>query len=199
MDRSFDYLFAPNRPLRAYPGLMWEFERRDLNESASDLLVHLDRVFEILATESCAFITTIELDVERGRFPEVIVQHLWDETVDDSDALFVAPISGIGSCGRMSFETRPGQIARALRYNDGWRWGAYLRAWGVQVRREDIPDVIEVSPFETEAQGALSALREVSRAAWLASPDLDVLALWINPAVVPDEGPEMTRLRALTA
>src|SRR6266545_6470583 len=108
MDNGFEQLFDAEGSIRRYPGLKWEFVRRDLNESGRDLFDHLDRVFDILRTESGAFLTSIELDAERGRFPDVVVQHFWDETVEDTDALFVAPITAIGSCGRLTFETRSG-------------------------------------------------------------------------------------------
>ena len=199
MESEFRQLFNAEKSLRDYPGLTWKFGRRDLNESARDLLLHLDRVLEILAADSCMFLSTIELDVERGRFPEVLLQHLWDETVSDSDAIFVAPINRIGSPGRLTFETRPGQIARALRYNDGWRWGAYLRLWGFQIHRESVPDLIELSPFQPEPEVSLAALYRASRAAWVTSNDVDVLALWLNPAFVSATAAETRRLRALTA
>jgi hypothetical protein len=196
-DSGFEQLFDAGKSLRDYHGLTWKFPRRDLNESARDLLLHLDRVFEILASDSCVFLSTIELDVEAGRFPEVLQQYLWDD-VAYSDAMYVAPINGVGTPGRLTFETRRGQIAGALRHDGGWRWGAYLRVSGLQVRREAVAEVIEISPFEADS-AQLTALHGASRAAWVASPNLDLLAVWVNPKIVPDDAPEMRRLRALTA
>jgi hypothetical protein len=86
MVSGFGQLFDSERSIRRYPGLKREFVRRDLNESARDLFDHLDRIFDILKTESWAFLTSIELDAERGRFPDVLVQHFWDETVEDTAA-----------------------------------------------------------------------------------------------------------------
>lgn len=48
-------------------GFRWDFDEADLNESAKALFRHLDRVFEILRTPECVFLSTIELDVEAGR------------------------------------------------------------------------------------------------------------------------------------
>ena len=54
--------------------------------------------------------------------------------------------------------------------------------------------------FETrrDSTQTLDALHDASRAAWAASPDLDLLAVWVNPKLVRDDAAEMRRLRALT-
>jgi hypothetical protein len=200
MESRFEELFpADHDAAYTYPGLRWEFARSDLNKSARDLLAHLDRMFGILEVETHMFLTTIELDVEPGRFPEVLLQYFWDEATGDDDAVFVAPIRGVHSIGRITFETRIGQLGRVLRYDGGWRWGAYLRVWGFQVRKELLNTVIELSPFDSGARTNLDALRDSSRAAWVTSRDLDALALWLEGSSKSDIADASKRLRSLTA
>jgi len=143
-------------------------------------------VFTLLESDQHTFLTTIELDVERGRFPEVLLQYLWDEATTEEDALFVAPIRGARSCGRLTFESRIGQVARVLRYDEGWRWGSCLRVWGFQVRNELVEAVIELSPFEGIGGPALPTLRDASRMAWVTSFDLDALVMWVDESSTRD-------------
>ena len=46
----------------------WDFDEADLNESAKALFHRLDQVFDILDAPGFAFLSTIELDAEAGRF-----------------------------------------------------------------------------------------------------------------------------------
>jgi hypothetical protein len=49
-------------------GFRCDFDEADLNESAKALFHRLDQVFDILDAPGFAFLSTIELDAEAGRF-----------------------------------------------------------------------------------------------------------------------------------
>lgn len=197
MHPRFEDLFMAGET-RPNSSLRWTFGRHDLNDSARALFAHLDQVFAVLESDRHTFLTTIELDVERGRFPEVLLQYFGDEATADEDAVFVAPIHGVRSCGRLTFESRIGQVARVLRYDEGWRWGSCLRVWGFQVRNELVNTVIELSPFDHSGAPALDALRDASRMAWVTSPDLDALAVWVEESTL-DLEEALKRMGNLTA
>jgi hypothetical protein len=138
MDRilnPFDGLFRTDtrHGARVFEGgFRWDFDEVDLNESAKALFRQLDRVFEILRTPAFVFLTTIELDAEAGRFPDVLVQYFRDPDWADTQSFFLAPIKRTGSestyaIGRLTFEAMPGHTVRVLAQNGGLRWGAGLR------------------------------------------------------------------------
>ena len=167
-------------------GLRWDFfGHADLNESARALFGRLDEIFDALRVPDYVFLSTIELDAEAGRFPDVLAQYFRDDAWADTQSYFVAPIKRTGSeceyaTGRLTFEAAPGQTVRALAQNGGFRWGSALRVWGCQVATAHVAEVIEMSPFDDEqARQAQS----VVRAAWLSDPDLNSLALWVSDAV----------------
>jgi hypothetical protein len=119
-------------------GFRWDFDEEDLNESARALFHHLDQVFNILQAPGFAFLSTIELDAEAGRFPHVLEQYYCDPDWADTQSNYVGPIKRLGSecnfdLGRLTFEAMPGQTHRVLSLNDGFAWGARLRVWGLQV------------------------------------------------------------------
>ena len=131
-------------------GFRWDFDGADLNESARALFQHLDRVFEVLYAPAFAFLSTIELDAEAGRFPDVLAQYFRDDAWSDTHSFFVAPIKRVGpetsySVGRSTFEALPGQTQRVLAQNGGFRWGARLRVWGMQVPKVEISRAIDMS------------------------------------------------------
>lgn len=176
--------------------LRWDFPARDLNRSASQLFHHLDQVFEILKAHEFAFLSTIELDAEAGRFPDVLAQY-FREGWAGSQSFFVAPIESTPTAsgyavGRLTFEAVPGQMLRVLGQNGGFRWGSALRVWGLQVPRGHIADAIRMS---TDDAGQLSEVQKIARAAWLAADDLDALALWISPSVGADALKTLARMR----
>lgn len=174
----------------------WDFPADDLNRSASQLFHHLDRVFAILNAHEFAFLSTIELDAEAGRFPDVLAQYFRDEAWADSQSFYVAPIESVPTAsgypvGRLTFEAVPGQTLRVLGQNGGFRWGAALRVWGLQVHRAHIADAIRMS---TDDAGELSVVQKSARAAWLAADDLNALGLWISPSVGADAMSTLTRI-----
>jgi len=168
-------------------GYRWDFDEADLNESAKALFRHLDRLFEILQMPSFVFLSTIELDAEAGRFPDVLAQYFRDPDWTDAQSFFVGPIKHTVNewpVGRLTFEATPGQTARVLAQNGGLRWGAGLRVWGMQVAESHVSDAIDVSPAD---ENQLRAIHHVARAAWLAEPDLNTLALWVSASVDQDQ------------
>lgn len=176
-------------------GFCWDFDEADLNESARALFRHLDRVFDILRAPVFVFLSTIELDAEAGRFPDVLVQYFHDPDWSYTQSFFVAPIKRTENdasyaVGRLTFEATPGQTVRVLGQNDGFRWGAGLRVWGLQVAEADIPSAIDMSP---QNQEHLTAISKVARAAWLAKADLNTLALWVSPSVDNGQREQLAR------
>jgi hypothetical protein len=174
----------------------WEFLSDDLNESARELFRHIDDLFKLLNQNGFVFLSTIELDADAGRFPDVLVQYFRDEVWADTQSYFIAPIRRIGPgslypIGRLTFEASPGQIQRVLAQNRGFRWGAGLRVWGLQVPADRIADTIDVA-----AEDAVQAnlVQKGVRAAWLASSDLDGLSLWLSPSVDVESKARVTRL-----
>src|SRR5438309_4250096 len=77
-------------------GFRWDFDEEDLNESARALFRHLDQIFNILKARDYVFLSSIELDAEAGRFPELMVQYFRDEVWADTQSFFVAPIKRTG-------------------------------------------------------------------------------------------------------
>jgi hypothetical protein len=178
-------------------GFRWDFDHSDLNESAKALFHHLDRVFEILRAPGFAFLSTIELDAEPGRFPEVLSQYFWDPDWADTQSFFVAAIARTAKestypVGRLTFEATEGQTVRVLAQNGGFRWGAGLRVWGLQVQENDIPNTINRSRDNSED---LKAVEAVARAAWLADVDLNALELWIAPSLNQSHSDKLVRMR----
>jgi hypothetical protein len=185
---------------RDFSGLRWEFRGADSNDSAKALFRHVDRVFEILELRGHTFLTSVELDAEPGRFPEVLLQYFRDDAWDDTKAFFVAPIQHTSGergipVGRLTFESEPGQLARVLRQNGGLRWGSALRVWGMQVVTEQLPEAIGLSPYDGEH---LDVLQSICRTAWVASHNLNALAVWLVPSLRGDVKTQLRRLK-LTA
>jgi|SRR6267142_171029 len=178
-------------------GFRWDFDEKNLNESARALFRHVDKVFNILRAPDHVFLSSIELDAEAGRFPELMVQYFRDEAWADSQSYFVAPIKRTGSgseyaMGRLTFEAALGQTARVLAQNGGFRWGAGLRVWGLQVSEAQIADAIEMSPDDAEQ---VKRAEVAARAAWLADADLNSLALWLSSGVDEDSRAKLAKLK----
>jgi hypothetical protein len=133
---------------------------------------------------------------ERGRFPDVLTQYFRDEDWADSQSFYVAPMkSTAGSpypVGRLTFEATPGQTVRVLRQNGGFRWGAGLRVWGLQVAEYQVPNTIDL---DLDDDGHLKAVHELARAVWLAGVDLNTLGLWVAPSVEQDRKDRLARMR----
>jgi len=184
----FGGLFRPDigHVARTYDqGMQWDFREKDLNESARALFRRLDEIFHILRAPDYVFLSSIELDAEIGRFPEVLAQYFGDDAWADTQSYFVAAIKRTGrgsqyATGRLTFEAAPGQTVRVLAQNGGFRWGSALRVWGLQAEETGITEAIEMSPDDV---GQVRRIEPISRAAWLADADLNSLALWLSPSV----------------
>src|SRR5262245_48725456 len=113
---------------RSFPaGFQWDFDAADVNDSSRALFRRLDAVFGILKTPGYVFMSTIELDAEAGRFPDVLTQYFRDEAWSDEQSYYVAPIKRTGAgcrngIGRITFQAEPGQTIRALAQGGGFRW-----------------------------------------------------------------------------
>lgn len=95
--------------------------------------------------------------------------------------------------GRLTFEAAPGQTVRVLAQNGGFRWGAGLRVWGLQVSEGQIADAIEMSPDDAEQ---VKRAEVAARAAWLADADLNSLALWLSSGVDDNSRAKLANLGA---
>jgi hypothetical protein len=188
-----------NELFRARTGstvLHWDFPSDDLNESALELFRHADRLFELLNRSGFVFLSTIELDADAGRFPDVLAQYFRDEVWAYTQSYFVAPIRRIGpgtlyDMGRLTFEALPGQTQRVLAQDRGFRWGAGLRVWGLQVPADRIADTIDMA---AEDARQANLVQKGVRAAWLASDDLDGLSLWLSPSMDVESRARVTHL-----
>ena len=178
-------------------GFRWEFHADDSNESARALLRRLDGLFEILAKPGFVFLPTIELDVEAGRFPDLLVQNFGDEDWDYDRRFFIAEMKQTSrtseyQVGRLTFEAMPGQTRRILAQNGGFRWGTNLRVWGLQVPEDQVADAIRMSPDNADQ---LCAAHRLARAAWLADDDLCCLGLWVSAAVSRETRDRLAELK----
>jgi hypothetical protein len=196
----FEDLFHSDqrRALRHRTVFRWHFDGPDLNESAKALFQHLDSVMTILTSSGFSFLTTIELDAERGRFPAVLLQYFQEVDLDSSRTFFVAPIrhlrDGPYAVGRLTFEAEPGEVVQVLGHNGGFRWGAALRVWGIQVGTVRVPEVVDITPYDARH---VDAIGEASRAAWVTTPDLNAISLWVAPTIekeILDRLPNLDRL-----
>jgi hypothetical protein len=176
-------------------GFRWDFPSSDLNESARSLFRRLDSIFETLHHPNHAFLTSIELDAEAGRFPDLLAQYFHELTDAESRTFFVAPIRHLAGegypVGRLTFAAEPDDLARVLRQDGGIRWGAALRVWGLQVPHEYVEEVVGLSPFDVVHRPMLARR---SRAAWIAADDLHALALWVSSTVSASERERVAQL-----
>lgn len=102
-------------------GFRWEFYNETaLNESARALFHHLDSVFRTLSAPDYMFLSSIELDAEAGRFPEVLAQYFRDDEWDYSRSYFVAPIKRVGSATRTRLVGSHSKRSRGRRFAH-WR------------------------------------------------------------------------------
>jgi hypothetical protein len=161
----------------------WAFGEPDLNVSARWMLAHLDQVFGVAEEPGWIFLTTIENDAEAGRFPEVLRNFFAGEFWSTRVRYFVAPMAHSLAepehvVGRLTFETRPGQIVQLLSYLRGFAWGTDLSVGGIQVQERDVAEALVLNPFRAADAGRLNS---ISRLAWAASRDLDRLGLNLSP------------------
>jgi hypothetical protein len=198
--RPFDGLFRTDsrHAARTFDrGFRWDFDEKNLNEAARALFRHLDKIFNILSAPEHVFLASIELDAAAGRFPELMVQYFRDEAWADTQSYFVAPIkrTARGSAyavGRLTFEAARGRTVRVLAQNGGFRWGAGLRVWGLQVSEAQIADAIEMSPDDADQ---VRRAEMAARVAWLADADLNSLALWLSSRVDDNSRAKLAMLK----
>jgi hypothetical protein len=167
------------------------FDGADLNQCARRLLNHIDLVVGRLRNQSEVSLGTIELDVEPGRFPELLVSFFNDPSWDYSTRFCVGTIcksqpNPAYEVGQLVFEMRPGQLARLLSLNGGWRWGAGLRLGGLHLPDSDVAIAIKGSPFDPEHAARLERL---AKSAWAASADMDHFSAWVSA-----DSPELRHL-----
>lgn len=176
-------IFDRSRPARGNAHRRWEFADADLNVAARKLFAHLEIVQQRLGLAGRAFLSTIELDVETGRFPEVVAAYFahpaWDHasrfSVGDLEHVDLTERTVVGRLTFASMAIKPGDL---LAFNDGFRWGANLLVGGVQVPEHEVARAIRHSPFNVAEWVNLAP---IVRCAWAAARDLNALAVWVNP------------------
>lgn len=181
-DRFFGGLFDEASHRRESELVGWRFASPDSNTSAERLFERVDALLRAAQTKQHVFLHTIEADAEPGRFPDILVAYFNDETWDYTSRYNIA-----GMCkpersegylvGRLILEARPGQLRRLLAQNGGIRWAANLALGGVQVSEECVAEALRLNPFDPDDAPRLQAL---SRLAWVASGNLDGLAVWCD-------------------
>ena len=161
-----------------------EFRGSDSNESARQMFACMDRLFEIVHQSGYVFLNTIELDVDCGRYPEMVAAYFCDRDWDYVKRFFIASIDKVERTemyvvGRLTFEAAPGQTARVLAHNGGLRWGSSLLVGGVQVAEGDVGSAIRLCPFDP---GDANELQRFVKCAWVAGRNLNQLAAWTQPS-----------------
>ena len=156
----------------------WTFKNKDSNESARRMFAQTDRLMRELNIPDHVFLSTIELDVDPGRFPEVLAAYFQHATWGYDKRFFIGQIEKVNpgdsyAVGRLTFEAEVGQLVEVL----GFRWGANLRVGGVQVPNSAVPQALRSNLFEAQVW---SELEGIVRLAWVASKDLDKLAVWAS-------------------
>jgi hypothetical protein len=143
----------------------------------------VDELLEVVREPDYVVLNTIELDVEAGRFPDVVAAYFAQPDWGYSNRFFIAEMSNMGpretyAVGRLTFEAGPGQTAQVLGQDGGFRWGPNLSVGGVQVATHDVATAIRRCPFDPEDAATLQG---ITRFAWVAGRDLDELAAWVQP------------------
>jgi hypothetical protein len=159
----------------------WQFREPDLNESADRMFAHLDRLIEETRRRGYVLLNTIELDVEAGRFPDVVAAYFSLPGWDYRKRFFVASMfkgvpEELYTVGRLTFEVEVGQTAQVLAQNGGFRWGTNLSVGGVQVPESAVASALRLCPFDPKDA---AMLQDVARFAWAAGRDLDEMAVWL--------------------
>jgi hypothetical protein len=152
----------------------------DLNKSAHRLFAYIDRVLATVTDPRYVLLTTVELDMEKTRFPDLLASFFSDPDWDYSRRYFLGSVCKADAedsyrHGHLTIESVIGQAARLLAFNGGIRWGASLKIGGVQVPVNEVDVAIQLSPFTS--QGA-ETLKGLSRTAWAAWHDLDGVSVW---------------------
>lgn len=168
-------------PNHAQDCVHWEVPDADLNDSADRMFARLERVFEVLRTPGFVFFDTIQLDVEAGRFPEVVAAYFRHPAWEYSQRFCIDQMCNPGPAenflvGRLTFEVRGCRTADVIGQDGGYRWGPNLQVGGVQIPDSEAGAAIRMSPFDPVGAGRLE---HIARAAWAAGRDMDTLTIWV--------------------
>ena len=168
---------SPSRYARSAHVVSRAFPDHDLNAAARRLFPVVDDLLRTIAVPGYSLLTTVELDMFPGLFPELLVSYFSDLDWDIEQPYYVGGTSNITRSrpGRLTLESRPGQLERLLSCEGGFRWGADLEVGGVQVPSASIARAIQLSPFELTSA---AELQTSARVAWAAHRDLNELFIW---------------------
>ena len=101
------------------------------------MFAHVDELIAATRHTSHVMLMTIDLDLDAGRFPDLLVSLFSSPRWDYRKRFYVGPLDKsvpdeMYLVGRLTFEADAGDIAHVLRYTpDGIRWGANLAVGGV--------------------------------------------------------------------
>jgi hypothetical protein len=185
VELPFGGIFDVARPGRGGHA-WWRCDDPDLNRAAGMLLSRVDRILEQFADADQVWLATIELDLQKGRFPDLFASFFSDPTRND-ETRFCVPqilkdsIESSADVGTLVCELCPGRLRGLLACEGGFRWGSALRVGGVQVPADSVKLVLKGSLFDP---GHVLQAEKVATSAWAASADLNALAMW---AADPDE------------
>lgn len=148
-----------------------EIERSELLTGLADLW-HRE-----LALPGYEFLLTFELDMDPGRFPDLLKAYFdndWDydhrycsHEVNQTDPSLRA--------GKLTADWQPGLIRRLLIFEDGIRFGASFGLGVVQVPTSELSRALRLSPFNPRSARRLA---KCARLAWSVDLHIRQVAFW---------------------
>jgi hypothetical protein len=165
-------------------------------QSAKRLFRFIDDVMRHSALDGHVHLTTIELDLDAGRFPEVVQTYFSSAEWDYRERYSLGEVCKADAAdtfrhGRLTFEAHPDLTWRLLTNEAGYlRWGAALQVGGVQVAEADVATALRQSPFSPDEARILEPL---ARVAWAVNQKLTAASIWVRG----DEAPLLDELSAL--
>jgi hypothetical protein len=151
--------------------------------NVKQLFRYIDDVMRHSALDGYVHLTTIELDLDAGRFPEVVQTYFSSVEWDYRERYCLGEVCKADAAdtfrhGRLTFEAHPALTWRLLTNEAGYlRWGAALQVGGVQVAEADVATALRQSPFSPDEARRLEPL---TRVAWAANRKLTAASIWIR-------------------
>jgi hypothetical protein len=152
-------------------------------QSAKRLFRFIDDVIRHSALDGYVHLTTIELDLDAGHFPEVLQTYFASAEWDYRERYSLGEVCKADAAdtfrhGRLTFEAHPDLTWRLLTNEAGClRWGAALQVGGVHVAEADVATALRQSPFSPDEARRLEPL---TRVAWAANRKLTAASIWVR-------------------
>lgn len=151
--------------------------------SAKRLFAYIDLVMSHTKCDGYVYLATIELDLDAGRFPEVVQAYFASAEWDYRERYCLGEVckddvADTFRHGRITFEAHPRLAWHLLTNEAGYlRWGAALSVGGVQVADAHVATALRQSPF---SPNGAAALEPITRVAWSANRKLTAASLWFR-------------------